>query len=109
MPEKHILLATLGGQPQIVTFTLDLLLPMYPISNVIVLHPTTTQERLQNSLKRLQTEFAGDYYVQAQRNIHFRSHVLQHQGKALQDIADDRAADGVLDTLHKLIGDLKRQ
>ncbi len=109
MPEKHILLATLGGQPQIVTFTLDLLLPTYPISDVIVLHPATTQERIQNSLKRVQGEFAGDYYASAQRNIHLRSHVLQFQGKALHDIYDDRAADGVLDTLHKLIGDLKRQ
>ena len=38
MPDHpHALVATLGGQPQVVTFTLDLLLKNgYPISDVFV-------------------------------------------------------------------------
>ena len=47
MPElkyTHTLLAPLGGQPQIVTFTLDLLLRRdFPISEVIVIHPHAAQ------------------------------------------------------------------
>ena len=41
MPDyPHVLVATLGGQPQVITFTLDLLLEEgYPISEVFVLHP----------------------------------------------------------------------
>jgi len=109
MSEKHILLATLGNQPQVVTFTLDRLLPMYPINDVIVLHPATEQTKLQRSLDTLTREFSGDYYAAAQRTIHFHPQVLQHNNKPLAEIDNDRAADGVLDTLHKLIGDLKRQ
>ena len=59
----HTLVATLGGQPQIVTFTLDLLLKNFPISEVIVIHPEPSSERLQHSLSCLYEEFAGDYYA----------------------------------------------
>ena len=111
MPDHtHILLATLGGQPQVVTFTLDLLLNAgFPISEVIVIHPKASQPRLQRSLACLSSEFAGDYYKAADRVIHFRSHVLQLDGEPINDIIDDSHADGTLDTIHQLIGDLKRQ
>lgn len=111
MPDHtHILLATLGGQPQVVTFTLDLLLKEgFPISEVIVIHPKASHARLQRSLTRLTNEFTSDYYTSAQRIIHFRSHVLQLDGTAIDDIIDDTHADGTLDTIHKLIGNLKRQ
>jgi CRISPR-associated protein Csx14 len=106
---NHILLATLGGQPQVVTFTLDLLLKTYPITNVIVLHPRPVEERLQHSLACLRKEFTNDYYQAGKRVIHLRSHVLQYEGKPLDDIRNDQHADGVLDTIHHLITNLKRQ
>ena len=67
MPEYiHMLLATLGGQPQVVTFTLDLLLLRgFPISEVVVIHPQTVQERLQRALACLNAEFVGDCYLLA--------------------------------------------
>src|SRR6266702_1718768 len=106
----HILLATLGGQPQVVTFTLDLLLnDGFPISEVIVIHPKASQPRLQHSLACLSQEFLGDYYKTAERVIHFHSHVLELDGKPIDDILDDTHADGTLDSIHQLIGDLKRQ
>jgi len=106
----HILLATLGGQPQVVTFTLDLLLnDGFPISEVIVIHPKASQPRLQRSLECLSAEFASDYYKAADRVIHFRSHVLQLDGEPINDIIDNDHADGTLNTIHQLIGDLKRQ
>ena len=107
----HVLVATLGGQPQIITFTLDLLLEEgYPISEVFVLHPrAVSQSRLQRALVCLNAECAGKYYQAAQRTIHFHSRVLELDGKPIDDIIDDRHADGTLDTLHQLIGDLKRQ
>jgi CRISPR-associated protein Csx14 len=106
---KHVLLATLGGQPQVVTFTLDLLLATFPITNVIVLHPRPAEKRLQHSLSRLREEFANDYYQARNCVIHLRSQVLQYEGKPIDDIRDDLHADGVLDTIHQLITDLKRQ
>jgi CRISPR-associated protein Csx14 len=110
MDHTHILLATLGGQPQIVTFTLDLLFAKgFPISDVIVMHPHASHERLQRSLAHLRDEFAGDYYTAAGRNIHFRSHQLHFDGTPIDDIRDDVHADATLDTIHHLIGELKRQ
>jgi CRISPR-associated protein Csx14 len=112
VPEyPHVLVATLGGQPQVVTFTLDLLLARgYPISEVIVLHPkAAAQSRLQQSLLRLHAEFAGSAYRTTQPAIHFHSHVLELDGEPIDDIVDDEHADGTLDTIHRLIGDLKRQ
>jgi CRISPR-associated protein Csx14 len=106
---KHVLLATLGGQPQVVTFTLDLLLDTFPITNVIVLHPRPAEERLQRSLARLREEFTNDYYHERKCVIHFRSQVLQYEGKPIDDIRDDLHADGALDTIHQLITTLKRQ
>ncbi len=74
----HTLLATLGGQPQVVTFTLDLLLRRgIPISEVIVLHPEASDTRLQHSLECLNAEFVGDHYQFNGDTIHLRSHVLR--------------------------------
>src|SRR5579863_3943141 len=108
LDHKHVLLATLGGQPQIVTFTLDLLLKdSFPISEVIVIHPQASQPRLHHSLTCLNAEFAGDFYEAEQRSIQFRSHVLSLDHTPIDDITDDMHADGTLDTIHQLIGDLK--
>lgn len=112
MPEHpHVLVATLGGQPQIVTFTLDLLLYKgFPISEVIVLHPrASVPTRLYQALLRLNAEFASDAYSTARQPIHFHSHILELDEQPLDDITDDTHADGTLDTIHRLLGDLKRQ
>ncbi|MHB8597016.1 MAG: CRISPR-associated ring nuclease [Ktedonobacteraceae bacterium] len=110
LDHKHVLLATLGGQPQVVTFTLDLLLKdNFPISEVIVIHPKAVQPRLHHSLTCLNGEFTGDLYKAAQRTIHFRSHVLYLDHTPINDITDDAHADGTLDTIHRLIGDMKRK
>lgn len=106
----HVLLATLGGQPQVVTFTLDLLLLKgFPISEVVVIHPAVTNKRLQHSLACLQTEFNTAIYQGAGHKIQLHSQALQLNGQPLDDICDDYHADGTLDTLHELIGKHKRQ
>ncbi len=113
MPEYiHTMLATLGGQPQVVTFTLDLLLQRgIPISELLVLHPEALDERLQRSLERLNAEFVGDYYQFGghPQRCRLRSHVLQLDTAPLDDIVDDASAKGVLDTVHRLVRDLKQQ
>src|SRR5713226_6541252 len=111
MPDHpHVLLATLGGQPQIITFTLDLLLQEgYPIAKVIVLHPRASHPRLKHSLQLLSAEFTGNFYKLANRTLHFHSQVLELDGTSIDDINDDTHVDGTLNTIHRLIGDLKRQ
>jgi len=111
LDHPHVLVATLGGQPQIVTFTLDLLLQRgFPIRDVFVIHPLTgSQPRLQHALACLQAEFCGNYYQAAQRTIHFYSCVLELDNSPIDDISDDAHTDGTLNTIHQLSGDLKRQ
>ncbi len=108
---KHTLVATLGGQPQIVTFTLDLLLRRgIPIYEVIVVHPASSPS-IQQSLERLNAEFAGDRYTFEEQNltIRFRKQVLNHYDTIIDDIVDEATANGALDTIGELIRNLKQQ
>lgn len=112
MPDRpHVLVATLGGQPQIVTFTLDLLLQNdFPINEVIVLHPrASSSSRLARALLLLNAEFASGHYPGARYPIRFHSRTLELDGQSIEDITDDTHADGTLDTIHHLLSDLKRQ
>lgn len=113
MPDHpHILVATLGGQPQVVTFTLDLLLQQgFPITKVIVLHPkASASSKLYQALLRLNVEFSGTVYPHpsARQKIHIHSRVLELDGQPIDDIVDDTHADGTLDSIHRLLGDLKQ-
>jgi len=115
MPElkyTHTLLATLGGQPQVVTFTLDLLLRRdYPISEVIVIHPNAAQQRLQRSLERLNAEFISDNYQFEghAHTCHFRPKVLELDHTPLDDISDSTSAKGTRETIYRFIQELKQQ
>jgi CRISPR-associated protein Csx14 len=103
----HILLATMGGQPQIVTFTLDLLLQRnIPISEVHIVHPSTP--RINRAVELLSNEFLGDHYRNGQV-IYFQSHVLRHDGQPLEDLNDETRADDVLNTMHDLIRSFKER
>ncbi|HEY0756971.1 MAG TPA: CRISPR-associated ring nuclease [Ktedonobacteraceae bacterium] len=108
---KHILVATLGGQPQVVTFTLDLLLRRgVPIYEVIVVHPASSPA-LQPALERLRAEFVDDSYIfdGQSRTIHFRRKVLTHYDSVIDDIVDETTANGTLDTIGELIRGLKQE
>jgi len=106
----HTLLATLGGQPQVVTFTLDLLLERgIPIREVIVVHLASYDSRLQRSIDCLSAEFPGDRYRTTGQPIRFRRHILKQYEAPIDDIVDDRSADGALNAMDELIRDLKRQ
>jgi len=108
----HTLLAMLGGQPQVVTFTLDLLLRHdFPIREVIVIHPHAAHPRLQHSLACLNAEFVGDCYRFDDQVItcHFRPKVLELDAMPLDDIADSTGAKGARETIYHFIQELKRQ
>ena len=106
----HTLLATVGGKPQVVTFTLDLLLQQnIPISEVNVVHLATTHNpRMERSIQLLKNEFRGDRYFNGDI-IHFQHHVLHHNGRPLEEITDEASADDVLNTMHELILSLKKR
>ncbi len=108
----NTLVATLGGQPQVVTFTLDLLLRRgIAIGEVIVLHPRATGHRLHHALDHLNAEFVGDRYTIDGRTIacHFRPRVLELDHIPLDDITDNTTAKGTRETIYSLFDDLKQQ
>lgn len=106
-----ILLATLGAQPQIVTFALDLLLELaIPISDVIVVHPAA-YPGAQQAFTRLSAEFVGDRYQfqQRQLTIHLHRRVLEWYNQPIADILDEQTADNVLNAMDRLLRELKQQ
>jgi CRISPR-associated protein Csx14 len=113
MPEySHTLIASVGGQPQIVTLTLDLLLrQQIKINEVIVLHPAGQDERIQNTLRRLSTEFAHDRYRYdgQEWKCHLHLQALNDERGPLPDITNTSGAQAARDVLHRLISSLKQQ
>ncbi|HEU5378621.1 MAG TPA: CRISPR-associated ring nuclease [Ktedonobacteraceae bacterium] len=113
MPEYHqTLIAPVGGQPQIITLTLDLLLRQgIKISEVIILHPAPTDARIQHTLRCLRAEFAHDRYTCDERTITCRLQfqALSHDNIAMPDITDTAGAHATRDTIHRLLRRLKQQ
>lgn len=112
MPEyTHTMLATLGGQPQVVTFTLDLLLRNnFPIREVFVIHPKATDPRIQHALDCLRSQFIDNRYHIDDRIIEcrFSSRVLRLDGTPLEDIVDETSANGAHQTIYGFIRELKQ-
>lgn len=76
----HVLLATLGSEPQVVTITLDLLIDRgYTINHVAILHTGGSDSPTRDSLPRLRSEL----------NTHWRYQGLTHEAICFVD------ADGV--------------
>lgn len=106
------LVATLGGQPQVITFTLDLLLRQgVSISEVIVISPNPSTPRLQNSLACLNREFIGDRYKVDGRSLtcHFRPKILELHSTPIDDISNNTSALGTRETIYHFIQELKQQ
>ncbi len=102
------MLATLGGQPQVVTFALDLLRAQgIQIRDVLVVHPADASPRLRRACERLDAEFVGDRYMG--QPCRYRREPLKGIEGPLEDITDEESAQHALDTIHELIRDLKRQ
>lgn len=113
MPEyHHTLIASVGGQPQIVTLTLDLLLRQHvPISEVVVVHPAPTNTRLQHTLRSLRAEFAHNCYTYDGQTIACRLQLemLSHDDEQLPDVVDTPAAHATRDAIYRLVRRLKQQ
>ncbi len=106
----HTLVASVGGQPQIVTLTLDLLLRQaVPIDEVVVLHPAPTNTRLLHTLDCLRAEFAHDRYTCDGRTLPCRLQLeaLSHDGEPLPDVTDTSGAHATRDAIHYLLRRLK--
>lgn len=102
------LVATLGGQPQVVTFALDALLAQgEEISEVYIVHLTFDQPRTRQAFHRLQQEFLDDHY--AGRRCRLRRVPILLGDAPLGDIRDERGAEATWQTVRNLIADLKAE
>jgi CRISPR-associated protein Csx14 len=101
---RTVLVAPLGGQPQIVTFALDLLLSQgVEVNEVVVIH--LAAPRYRQAYRRLAEAFPGDRY--GARTIHLRGIPIMRGERALDDVCDTSDADAVWRTVHELIANLK--
>lgn len=104
----HICIATLGGQPQVVTLALDNLLKQgFPIGEVIVVHLSLQNPRYRAALNCLHQEFANDHY--AGHPCRYRPVPIQLGTQAVADLDSEAAIDAVLNAFQRLIQQLKQQ
>lgn len=103
-----LLIASLGGQPQVITFTLDLLLQRgVAIKEVHTIFPGGNGRYIA-AHRKLEAEFASDTY--RGKGIRYRAHGLSTaEGRPLMDIRDEATLDQVWAEISALIGEAKRQ
>jgi CRISPR-associated protein Csx14 len=103
-----VCIATLGGQPQVVTLALDVLLARgEAIGELIVVHLSEHNPRYRAALGLLAGEFAGDRY--RGRHCRYRPLAVTLAGRPIDDLASETASGAALDTFIRLIQRLKRQ
>ena len=106
--QQTTLIATLGGQPQVVTLALDALLSRgVPINKVIVLHFASNSPRIQQSINKLAAEFKQNQY--GDHAIELRLHPLSSKNHSLPDIHDEADANEVWEIINRLIIHFKEQ
>jgi len=106
MGSQTILVATLGGQPQVVTFALDALLAQGEVVQAVdVLHPAPIEARLQRSLDCLKQVVVQQWY--AGQSCTLQSFALARSGRSLVAMRD--AAVATLQTTHHLLASLKNE
>jgi CRISPR-associated protein Csx14 len=105
--DSSTMIATMGGQPQVVTFALDGLLDREArIQEVIVIHLASQDGgRTKQALAKLAAEFVGDTY--AGRPCRLRLSPIRHAGGKLEDVRDEGEANAAWLMIYKLIADLK--
>ena len=102
------MIATLGGQPQLVTLALDRLHEGgVPISSVIVLHMAAEGQRIKDSLRCLAGEFAGGMYQG--HPCEFQTFALSANGQSLSGIRNDGDAAAAGQVVRGLLSKLKSE
>ncbi len=102
------MIATLGGQPQLITFALDALLAQgETIREVIVLYLSAEGSRVNRALAKLTTEFINDSY--AGRPCRLRPIPIRDGLARLPDIQNEDNANATWEMLRDLIVTLKNE
>jgi CRISPR-associated protein Csx14 len=103
-----VCIATLGGQPQVVTLALDALLARGEfVGEVIVVHLSERNPRYRAALAALAGEFAGDRY--RGQICRYRPLAVTQGHVPIEDLTNEAATGAALNTFSRLIQRLKRQ
>jgi len=103
-----VMVATIGGQAQVVTFALDALLARGErVREVVVLHLSPENPRVGRALARLSEEFEVNRYYGP--GLRLRLLPLRRGREHLADIRDEDEADAAWNGIHELIATLKAQ
>lgn len=107
MDDESILVATVAGGPQIVTFALDVLLGQGEmITEVVVVHLSPRDDPLVGEgLAKLAAEFTDDRY--RGRLCRLRFYPIRRGAERLADITDESSADAAWAAIYELIATLK--
>lgn len=107
MNEHVSLVAILGGQPQIITFTLDLLLARgEPIEQVVIVY-MAGQQRYKNAYTHLAGEFTSDKY--AGRTIHLLPIPIRQGKDLIADPENPGQVEAVRATFFSVLEKLKEE
>jgi CRISPR-associated protein Csx14 len=105
-----MMIATLGGQPQLITFALDELLTRGEnIREVIVPYLSAEGSRVNRALDRLSAEFVNDYYLHAGHPCRLRPLPIRDELTRLPDIQTEADANATWEMLRDLIITLKNE
>ena len=108
-PRPTTLIATLGRQPQVVTFALDALLARnIAITEVVAVYLPYDRARLATACTLLETEFHQNQRYRS-RNIRFVTHRLRSSMRDLADIRDKSDANAAWEAIRDLIVHLKNR
>ena len=103
---KSVLVATLGGQPQVVPFAMDALLAQgESISQVILLHLASNEDRMQAARQKLRDEFKDGCYGGMPCQLRFVP--LQIGDSVLTDIHNEAAAEAAWQSVRIMLSELK--
>lgn len=107
MDQKTIFIASLGGQPQKVTFLLDLLLEHGETIDQVILVYISSYGRTQKAINLLKSEFSGDRYGGQVCRLSF--YPLQSNRTDLVDIRTPEDVENTRQCIHQLLSGLKNE
>ena len=101
------LITLMGGQPQVVTFLLDLLLARGENINRVVVMYLASNLRYQEAFRILAGEFVADQY--AGRECHLRSVPIRSGVRQLEDIHNNADVEIARQEIQRLLSEFKAQ
>jgi CRISPR-associated protein Csx14 len=104
-PDEAVLVATLGGQPQVVTFTLDCLLAQGERPVAVYIVYLSGAERYRNAFACLEAEFRAGIY----EHTPLQAAPVRQQGRALAEACTPGEVEAVRTTVSDLFAKLKQE